>query len=274
LGVFLNKLNRFFNVLCDQLECENASQLYSKLGGKDALEIGLRQFQIICAGKAKPTVGLLLTLLRNIKPDFYKEAIIAFFESLSDPTKDKEILTYLNDSLRPSTSPPIKKQWLATKNELFYSESQLNFLKSNPEALRLHQRVLFYESVELNFNEKNVASELEKYGLVKIIENKLVCTGTSFRIPTELNSPPRITRLSSEYIVECLRNFLSFEGSTNQKFDMVTQFVSKKNADYIFNELMGLKEYIRSLGQAEQSDDSIPIIYIGFSKLLLKGELK
>lgn len=56
---------------------------------------------------------------------------------------------------------------------------------------------------------------------------------------------------------------------------MVTQAISKEDLNHILNETTKLKQWIQSLGQKEIVEGvSIPFIYIGFAKGLVKGEIQ
>ncbi len=264
----------FLNDLGNELNCNSATKLYKKLGGKAKLDIGLRQFQIIFSGQSKPTTALLMAVLRNVEFGSYRTALQAFFQSVAGE-EDSNFLNYLEVGLRESIRPPDKQQWKNIPEVKLYTEEQIHFLKSNSEALRIHQKILLLNEIPIRDEESPIIEQLCKIKLAKIANNRIVSTAEAFKIPSEFNSLPRTTRLASEYIVESMRTFLSFEGSESQKLDMITQAISKEDLPHILDETAKLKKWIQSLGQKEIVEgSSVPFIYIGFAKGLVKGEIR
>jgi hypothetical protein len=243
------------------------------LGGKKTLSMGLRHFQTIYSGQAKPTINLLMSILRNVEYDLYRIAVVSYFKSISDEN-DQKFLNYLEMGLRTSVRPAENLQWKDITSVKLYTEEQINFLKSNPEVLRLHQKILLYKDILLKKEDMTVVDQLCKINLAEINGEFIKSSADAFKIPTEFNSLPRTTRLASEYIIESMKTFLSFEGSENQRLEMVTQAISKEDLPHVLDETKKFKEWIQSLGQKEMIDgDSIPFIYIGFTKGLVKGEI-
>jgi hypothetical protein len=263
----------FLNELCGILECNSATKLYKKLGGKKTLSMGLRQFQSIFSGHAKPTIDLLMAVLRNIDFNWYRTATLAYFKSIGTD-EDSNFIKYLEIGLRESVRPPDKKQWSENLEVKIYTEDQIKFLKSNPEVLRLHQKILLYQHIQLKSEDLTVVNQLCQINLAKIENNFIKSTANAFKIPTDLNSLPRTTSLASEYIIESMRTFLSFEGSENQRLEMVTQTISRNDLQHVLDETTKFKFWIQSLGQNEfTEEDSTPLIYVGFAKGLVKGEM-
>lgn len=274
LWKYFMKFYIFLNQLANDMDCNSATKLYRKLGGKKTLSLGLRQFQFIFSGQAKPTTALLMSILSVIKFDSYKVALLSYFKSVAEEDNSK-LISYLEGGLRESVQPPDKKQWDDTSNIRLYTEEQINFLKSNPEVLRLHQKILLFNDVFIRKEDPIVVEQLCKINLAIIDGEHVRSTAEAFKIPTEFNSLPRTTRLASEYIIESMKTFLSFEGSESQKLEMVTQAISKEDLNHILNETTKLKQWIQSLGQKEIVEGvSIPFIYIGFAKGLVKGEIQ
>lgn len=264
----------FLEDLSAYLGCKSATSLYRKLGGKNSLSMGIRQFQTIHSGQTKPTINLLMAILRNVEIDLFRPALLSYFRSVSDEVADKRFLSYLDEGLRHSICPPKNSQFEDESKIKLYTEDQIRFLKSNPEVMRLHQKVLLFNRI-LKTNENiNDMENLCKVGLALMDGEYITSSASAFRIPTQFNSLPRTTSLSSEYIIEVLKTFLSFEGTENQKLEMVTQMISKEHLPRILEETLKLKKWIQSLSQRDiDTKTSIPFIYICFSKALIKGEI-
>lgn len=264
----------FLSELSYRFGCKTATALYNRLGGKNSLSMGIRQFQTIQSGKTKPTIDLLLAIFRNVEVDLFRPALHSYFHTVADETEDKNILLYLTAGLRHSISPPINTQFEDESKISLYTEDQIRFLKSNPEALRLHQKILLFNKIKKTNESEKEIQDLCRVGLALIDGDDIISSASAYRIPTQFNSLPRTTSLSSEYIIEVLKTFLSFEGTENQKLEMVTQMVSKEHLPKILEETLKLKHWIQSLSQVDiDKDNSAPFIYISFSKALLKGEM-
>ncbi len=265
--LFLDDLSAYFG-------CKTATSLYKKLGGKNSLSMGIRQFQTIHSGQTKPTIGLLMAILRNVEIDLFRPALLSYFHSVSDEAADKKFLSYLSEGLRHSICPPKNSQFADETKIKLYTEEQILFLKSNPELMRLHQKVLLLNRILKKNENTNDMEILCKIGLAQMDGDYIISSANAFKIPTQFNSLPRTTSLSSEYIIEVLRTFLSFEGTENQKLEMVTQMISREHLPQILEETLKLKHWIQSLSQSDvDTSTSIPFIYICFSKALLKGEI-
>lgn len=269
------KFSIFLSDLCIKLECNSATKLYRKLGGKKNLSVGLRQFQTIFSGQSKPTIDLFISIVKMIDYSLYRQALLAYFASLTSESDDiSQFLNYLNVGLRDSIKPPEKQQWSNQSKIRLYTEDQISYLKSNPDALRLHHKILLHDKLLLKNENDLLVSGLIQKDLARIEKDHIISTADAFKIPTEFNSLPRTTRLSSEYIIESMKTFLSFEGGDNQRFVMLTQNISKNDLTLILDESEKFKAWIQSLGQKDHDEiNSVPFIYVGFSKGLIKGEI-
>ncbi len=251
---------------------------FDSFGGEDALGISLRHFQQITASKRPPNEKLLQTIFKKIDHSERKEIIKSFFVSLLNNSEGKdEIINYIDQYLYPSIEKSQNNIWDSPKDRMFFSEEQIDFLVSNEESLKLHQRLVLFNNEKLSTckTERLTLQKMEQLYLIKIIENNIFPYRELFRIPTYENSSPKLTAKGTKLILKFLDIYLSKEGHADQEVVMQMQLVTPDSAKKILDQIKSFKKWVQSLAtdNTNYNGKLIPFFYSSFGKKLEDRDL-
>ncbi len=156
-----------------------------------------------------------------------------------------------------------------------YSDSQLDYLVENPDALQLHKRVLLYESLPVkscHLSQKQL-KQLENLDLIEVTSGVIKPSRTLYRLPHYDNSSPRSVAKASNYILKHIDLYASREGSPHQELSYAVQMVSPAVAERILEQMRAFKRWVQSLASKDVGPQVKPFIMVGFAKQLENKEL-
>ncbi len=87
------------------------------------------------------------------------------------------------------------------------------------------------------------------------------------------NSLPKNVVLSSDFILNHVHNFISREGSPDQKLVHSIKLVEEEDAQAILSSIANLKKMIHNFNKKPTNKKRVPIVFVGFSKILKNKDL-
>jgi transcriptional regulator with XRE-family HTH domain len=275
-GVSMN-FGAFLRERRGQKKLKSSKEHYEALGGEERLGISLRHFQQIESGKYPPSEKLLLAVFGESEAADRKALVIAYFKSvLETDARAKDLLEYLSNYLLPEINSQKENIWESDRKRMFYSEEQLDFLIENPDAMRFHKRVMLYEGIPIKDAERLAEAKLKRMidlDLLTLTGDKVLPSRNLYRIPTYENSGPREVAKGSEYILRHVDLFLSREGNDQQVFAQAMQLVTPTVAKRILEQMEAFKRWVQSTAAAGTDESLVPLLFVGFTKLLSPKEL-
>jgi len=251
---------------------------YESLGGLKKLDTSLRNFQLMASGARQPTEKLLAKLFALSLPEEKKTLVVSFFESnLSNSNEAGELLSYIEQYLSPAIATESKSVWETSRSHMLLSQEQINFFLENPEALKLHLRLVMFDEEPKGRSsiESKSLTRMEKLGLIKITNNMINPSKELFQIPTFENSGPKLTAKGTDLILKMLDIYLSHEGNSRQAIDLQMQLVSKEMASKIILQMKSFKKWIQSLNVSKHPSgtETVPFLFACFGKELEERDL-
>lgn len=260
-----------------QKNLKSSKDHYTALGGEERLGISLRHFQQIESGKYPPSEKLLVAVFADAAPPDRKALVIAYFNSvLEGDSRAKDLLDYLSNYLLPEVNNPQENIWASDRKRMFYSEEQLDFLMDNPDAMRFHKRVMLYEGLPLSMTERLSEIKLKRLielDLLTLTDDKVLPSRNLYRIPTFENAGPREVAKGSEYMRRHIDLFLSREGNEQQVFAQAMQLVTPTVAKRVQEQMEAFKRWVQSTAAPGTDDTLVPLLFVGFTKVLSQKEL-
>ena len=176
---------------------------------------------------------------------------------------------YLSDSLHITYSNKIKSIWEMGKNVKMLSESQLDLLKNNSQVLRLFNKLLLNDRITPSDlkNRLDIAKLLVEYELgLWDVDGGLKAVNEIVLTPNFDNSPKPTAKKGAEYILNHIPAF--HEGTPeSEELCYVIQNVPKSSYKNILEQSKSFKKWLQKQA-IEKTNDTVPILYIGFTKKL------
>jgi transcriptional regulator with XRE-family HTH domain len=259
-----------------QKNLATAKEHYEELGGEKSLGITLRHFQQIESGKHAPSEALLAALFSKTPASARKALVMAFFKTaFAENAGAASLITYLEQHLSPAIETESKSLWESTRRLMMYSEEQLDYLEKNPDAFRLHRRVMLLEKIskfECNLS-RDKLKMLESLDLIVIAPDGIKPSRTLYRIPHYDNSSPRAVGKATDYILKHLDHYSAREGSPGQELSYAMQMVSPAVADRVLEQMKAFKRWVQSLASTDVGPEVSPLLFVGFVRSLDRREL-
>lgn len=251
--------------------------LYNHYGSEARLGISFRQFQNIEAGKTPPSPELLAKIFNQEPSSNHHRLIQAYFNShFAGSDEGKPIAEYVSKHLTEAMIEG-KFNW-DTKPHRQYSESQLDFLNTNLEALRFHRRLILEEKVTRS-TAPIPAKTLKRMLDLELVEvdQKVIRPSTNrYRLPKYGTANPRMVARGNDFILKQVDLFLSKEGAEHQELSYAFQMVEPRIAETARRQLRLLKEWVQShvsLKTPDKDAEIVPLIFVGFCKELGRHEI-
>jgi transcriptional regulator with XRE-family HTH domain len=260
-----------------QKNLRSSKEHYDSLGGDEKLSISLRHFQQIESGKYPPSEKLLVALFQESQPADRKALVVAYFKSvLGEDPRAQSLIEYLSGYLLPEINAPRENIWESDRKRMFYSEEQLDFLIENPDAMRFHKRVMLYEGLSRKQAERISPAKLQQLidlDLLSMENDQILPSRNLYRIPTFENAGPRAVAKGSEYIRRHVDIFLSREGHDNQVLAQAMQLVTPTVAKRVQEQMEAFKRWVQSTAAPGTEETLVPLLFVGFTKVLSQKEL-
>ncbi len=269
--------SRFLKSKRTKLNFQSLRQLYEYLGGEKFLGISFRQFQNLEAGNSPPTVETLAKVFSK-EPTATRHTLVkSFFEShLNDQEFGEGLLKYLSKHLTTALEEG-SFNWERSQHRQ-YSESQLDFLNKNREAMRFHRKLILFEKLprETVSASQKLIKQMKEQELIHEDEKFIRPSIVRYRLPKYGTANPRMVAKGHEFILNQIDLFISKEGSPKQEFAYAFQTVDANIAKAALEQLRLLKEWIQSHVSSETPDSEnslVPLVFIGLAKELENHEL-
>ena len=252
----------------------SAREQFESLGGEQSLGMSLRNFQLVESGQRPPTEKTLMAIFRKISVNDYKQAILSFFTSHST-SHDSQLLDFLETNLKPAENRNPKGFFEDGRNFMMYTAEQLDFLSSQPDAMRLHHRLNLWEKLshdELQ-SQQNIVKKLMELSLAENSLDGIKTSRSYFRVPSFQNSPPSVVRKATQFYKAVFQNYVSEEGSPQQQINFSMQFVTHTLATQILEQVVSLRRWIQSIAVDKPAPGLAPFVFLSFSKKLERHEV-
>jgi hypothetical protein len=182
---------------------KSASSLFKILGGEKKLEIKLRNFLQIYSQERHPSLKVFLKILEQLPLEEYKSAIISFFSTAGNATKQSnKLLNYLEKNLTVAIDKKSPSIWDKVDSVRVLNDVQLKYLNSNPEALRFFNLLLLKENLSIKYfkSKEHILKKLEELELVKLKSNGTIERPYhGIRVPIPKISYENILKILSPY---------------------------------------------------------------------------
>jgi len=263
----------------EHLKLKSAAEHYRYLGGKKKLGIGVRYFQQISSGVKHPTAHLLAAIFDQVDTNDKRIIIVAFFRAIFNPPNKAQnlLLDYIENHLTPAIEGATSSVWDKSNVFTFLNDEQLEFLNSQPAALRCYQKTTLLEKVkktDLNISEL-LLEKLISLKLLTTHSDMIIPTNNTFRIPTYANSGSSLVRAGNDLISKILSLYFARDGHPNQEVHFRIQLVTKTAGERILEQLRNFNKWVQSLATEADPDekDLIPVIFYGVTKIMDMKEL-
>jgi hypothetical protein len=259
---------------------KNSKEHYLYFGAQKELGISLRHFQDIESGKHHPSEQVFLEIYNKTEDLYKKDCIVAFFETVTSGLNNNDLIDFVKTNLKLPIPDDKKKYWDSKLDSYRdYTKEQLEFLSKNDEALRLHKRLLLYDSRKVALDSINLDRDLIK----KMVQLKLVSISKNFikinhsycRVPRAETSNPTTVSKATDFILEHIPTFISKEGSINQGLFYVSQLMDHDSAMKIIETQKTFKNELHTLASDSDSESKnvVPFVFVTFCKILEKKDL-
>jgi hypothetical protein len=267
------KFHNFLLYLKEKRNCDSIAELYSLIGGQDALNMSLRNFNLLASGQLLPTIHVFIAIFDSIKPEEYVSAIKCFMATHSN--EKSGINKFLNTNLL-EVMPRTKNSIWNSVNEIQFTVEQLSYLSKNQRALRIHHKILLDDKINISEFQKDtkIIDDLIKLGLAEKKGNYLYYHKPYLKLPNFKDSPPSELREGNNFIAETFKTFLSFEGDDNQTINYVCANLDKDSAIKMHQELFRIKELCLQMAQNSNHEKNVPFLMISLGKTLANKELR
>ena len=266
--------SEFLKDLKTKRNFSSTREFFEYLGGEKVLGMTLRNFQLVEGGDRPPSEKVFRLIIKRIPREEYRNAVLSYFRShmLEDC---EEFLEFLDQHLSPPVNKEKRSLFESPRQTMMYSEEQLSYLTANADAARLHHRLMLWEKV----------SDAQLVGKTEIVENLvhlrlaersgggLTPSRAVYLVPSYENSSPSSVRKANRYIYSLFNNYLSEEGSHQQRVGFALQLVTKETANKILEQMSSLKRWIQSVAEKETHPDLVPFVYVSLAKKLEGREL-
>lgn len=259
-----------------QKDIATAKEHYEELGGEKKLGISLRHFQQIEAGKYPPSEQLLLVVFNRVQASDRHVVVTSFFNSIFGPLENsKGLLEFLMRNLSPAIGEETKSIWESGRRLMTYSDAQLDYLSSHPEAMRFHKRLLLLEDCTIDRSPvpQSMLKALQDLDLIEVKGRNVVPSRSLYRLPHFENSGPRSVAKATDHILKLVDLYVSREGSQKQELSFGLQMVTPVVANRILEQMRAFKRWVQSLATTDTGPNVSPLIYVGFAKELDRKEL-
>jgi hypothetical protein len=270
--------SHFLKAKRTKLNFHSVRQLYDSLGGEKYLGISFRQFQNLEAGTSSPTVDVLAKIFEKESTATRHTLIGAFFEShLYGQSSGEALLKYMSKHLTTALEEG-HFNWERAEHRQ-YSESQLDFLNSNSEVMRLHRKLILFEKInraEVTISPK-LLKQMKEHELIDYDTKTIRPSTVRYRLPKYGTANPRMVAKGHDFILKQIELFISKEGSPKQELAYAFQTVDVNIAKAALEQLRLLKEWIQShvhSGTPSSEKDLVPLVFIGLAKELESHELE
>lgn len=263
----------FLHYTLKKRNISSVAQLYIELGSEQALNMSLRNFNLIAAGKLKPTVNTFISVFNQLEREEQKIALESFFLSF---TNNSKILSSIRTNFICKYEKP-KDAFSKSRGRKKISVEQLEYILSSSRAIRLHHYMVLFDEINLESiedeNDLKILEDFVKIGLAKKEKSKLCYINPYSRLPTFRDSPPNEVRQTSNLLIETMKTFLSLEGSDQQTLEYFCGNFSKDSAFKIHEELKKIKDLCLNIGESTTNEETVPIVGVLFGKTLLGKDL-
>jgi len=247
------------------------------MGGEEILGISLRRWTQIAGGKTPPTEKLLLSIFNQTDALDKKHLISSFFKSIYSESNDsKTLLNYIDRFLLPSLEKPQKSVW-EIKSTMYYSDEQLEYLTNNIKALRLFKKIFLLDDVILSVKDvdvdKKTLNKMVSLDLITIKKDKLYPGKKRYRLPKYGEHNSRTMSLASKFMLKHIDAYISYEGSDHQSLQFTTLMVTPDKAKIALEQIEAFKDWLLSLHESDPNPDAVPLVFLGFLKMLGRYEV-
>jgi hypothetical protein len=258
----------------------NSKEHYLFFDSHKELGISLRHFQDIESGKHPPSEQVFLVIYNKTEDLYKKDCILSFFETVLAGLDSNNLIDFLKTNLKLPIPDDKKKYWDSKLDSYKdYTKEQLEFLSKNEEALRLHKRLLLYDSSKVPLSSVNIDESLIKkmvqLKLISISKNYIKINHSYCRVPrAETSSPTTVTK-ATDFILEHIPTFISKEGSPNQGLFYVSQLMDHDSAMKIIETQKIFKNELHTLAidTDKEVNNIVPFVFVSFCKILEKKDL-
>lgn len=234
------------------------------------LEISIRHFQAVCAGNSPPTPALITSLFHFSQDQFRKRLVASFiFEQFMPEPNGLEVIEFINDYLKDSMPPPKQALFKRASSDNVYNMDQLNYLLDNSTALKLYHKILLKDEIKIpsNISEKTIQSLID-LDLIQIKNQKLKPLHQLMIIPSKKNSEQVLTNLGIKFLLKIMDLYLVTGDIRNQIVEGAIFTVPKSLAEPLLNEFESFYKNLKKATTASSAEDSIPIAFSGFMRII------
>ncbi len=104
--------------------------------------------------------------------------------------------------------------------------------------------------------------------------NRITPSTSLLRLPRKETHGPKILSLATKFIINHIEAFVALEGTKSQRICYASGILPKEVAEYALRQTEEFKRWLQLQFIDNTDDDStIPVIHVGFTKMLGRNEL-